>query len=566
MAGLRFSFSTPEPTEASAPIEWAKTVGTIINNTHRGYWLSKSDTEHGFDESFERLEQVLQSLPQVTLSVFKESLQINEETAPDSHPMLQVLTEHLVHCEITDFSISRGMTRQDYGRFLDILSMKPLEIGIKGGFVKLVTDAQLPCVRVLKVVYKRVAENETVVSQDTLKAASAGLGEAITRQMMEIFSKSETTATAPIDALTVISQDPGKMAGLILDAVQQDPFSVSSDNPHAAVAECVQRAFDRLMTDPAMKTQKGKKALARLLSQIENEIAGTIGSESEAAKALHEAVESMQDELQMETIAAEYVKKRKAIEASEERILRYMRAKGLDRLAESELGGKLTEMGLDAGGWGDLMGKSGLTARSGFSLSSAPPPVPGAAAFTSLTLNHLASLIDHIETQLTAIETTAATPSTSGREQAHAVAATIADASRDVQRVLDHTEDKVRTLVQSLNEDEGMVREMELLAQAKGQGLQLSRRRLMEILAEIVQEICQPLAVINCSLDLVMSRALGQIPDEPLDMLKMAKESADRTLVIVEQLKDISGMPETRSPDQKILGDMYSQHGLDLNA
>lgn len=548
MPEIRFNYAD-EVQGPSPRVEWARTLGMIINNTHRGYWLSDSDTEHGYNESYDRLRGAMGNDPQITLSVFKGELQINDEAGPLEDAMIQILTTHMEHCDISDFSVASGLDRGDYGRFLDILAMKPLSMGEKGGFVKLVTDASIPEVRVLKVVYKRVAENETVISHDALKAAGHGLGEAITRQIMELLGGNAELA-GKIDALLLTQQNPRRWAELILESVGQD----APDQAGQAVVDNIRRAFDRMMADPSMKTQKGKKALARMLTQLESELVSAVGADSQAAKALHDAMDTMQDELQMESISAEYAKKRKAIEASEQRILRYMKAKGLDQLVGKEFDDKLVEMGLSPQQWGELIGKSGLSAGA-----SAPPPVPGAAAFTALTLDHLTSLIDHIEHQLDSLETRGA--SDAGNEKARTVATTITDATRDVHKVLAHTEDKVRTLVQSVQEDHDAVLAMEAAAMALGQGPKLSRRRMIEILAEVVQEICQPLAVINCSLDLVLSKALGEVASEPLEMLRMAKESADRTMVIVEQMKDLSGMPVTRTPDQQILGNMYTGHG-----
>lgn len=534
-------------------MDWARTVGMIINNTHAGYWLSRSDTELGYNESFLRLQEALTELPQLSLSAFKDTLQINEtDVVLEDEPLLSVLVRHMVNCEITDFAISREVTKIDYSRFLEIISLRPAVIARAGGFVKMVTDEKLQAIRVVKAVYKRVSENETVVSGDALKTAGAGVSEAMTQQIMALLNGSDAPDELQINAMAMVTGNPKRLAELIMEAVKSEA-DVSTTT---AVPQCVRRAFDRLITDPSMKTQKGKKALARMLASVEEELVETVGGDGETAAALRQAVEAMQDELQMETIAAEYVKKRKAIEASEQRILRYMHNKGLDQLQGSEFGSKLTELGLDPGAMSALAG-SGLPppVQSGVTL---PPPVPWVPGLTSLTVDHLISLIEHIDSELNSIEQIKEKTPVEGKGKAHAVVTSLVDAGRDLKTVLTKTEDKVRRLVETVQEDHERVRAMESMAESRGQGPRISRRQLMEMLAEIVQEICQPIAVINSSIDLLVMRILGEITQDQLDVLTMAKESASRTLVIAGQLKELSGMPETRQPDHQILGKIYT--------
>jgi hypothetical protein len=87
----------------------------------------------------------------------------------------------------------------------------------------------------------------------------------------------------------------------------------------------------------------------------------------------------------------------------------------------------------------------------------------------------------------------------------------------------------------------------------------MSRRRLLTVLAEIVQEACQPLSVIQCSVELMSSRSLGDVTDTQVDMLRLASESAAKIRILIDDLRRIAGEPEALSPDKQIQSSLYSE-------
>jgi hypothetical protein len=82
---------------------------------------------------------------------------------------------------------------------------------------------------------------------------------------------------------------------------------------------------------------------------------------------------------------------------------------------------------------------------------------------------------------------------------------------------------------------------------------------MLEMLAEIVQEFCQPLSVVNCSLDVVKASTGDTMPDSVKTMIDMASESTERLVLLIEQLKNISGMPSHILPDEKLIETFYKK-------
>jgi hypothetical protein len=86
---------------------------------------------------------------------------------------------------------------------------------------------------------------------------------------------------------------------------------------------------------------------------------------------------------------------------------------------------------------------------------------------------------------------------------------------------------------------------------------QVPRKKLMVLLAEVVQELCQPLAVINCSIDMIKSKHLGEVSNAQLEMLDLASTSGERVRLLVDKLLELSGLPRTLTPDSGIQSSLY---------
>ena len=94
-------------------------------------------------------------------------------------------------------------------------------------------------------------------------------------------------------------------------------------------------------------------------------------------------------------------------------------------------------------------------------------------------------------------------------------------------------------------------------AKKVGRGPKVSRKRMLAVLAEITQELCQPLSVITCSISMVVSKSLGNVTDPQVDMLKLASESAAKMEVLIDNLEKISGLPTDLAPDSAIQRALY---------
>jgi len=133
------------------------------------------------------------------------------------------------------------------------------------------------------------------------------------------------------------------------------------------------------------------------------------------------------------------------------------------------------------------------------------------------------------------------------------------EVDQSIDKVIEGTNQKIDKLIAALTEDASMIKR----GGKEGKPIQprMSRAKLLETLAEIVQEICQPLSVIHCSVSMMMSGSLGAVNAAQSEMLTMADQSSDKIRKLVNSIMRIAGVPTSLTPDHEMLGKLMDHEG-----
>jgi len=132
---------------------------------------------------------------------------------------------------------------------------------------------------------------------------------------------------------------------------------------------------------------------------------------------------------------------------------------------------------------------------------------------------------------------------------------------REVESLIQHTQGKASSLAQRVDADRSTVAEIEQHARDSGIGLQLSREELLGSLAEINQELVQPLTTSSAMLQMLSAGKMGELNDSQRDVLKLATEGMNRLEKLIAYLQRISGFPVELCPDHALLSDAYGKSG-----
>jgi len=541
-----------------------RVIGLVFSNTFI-YGPKHSVTKSAKTDCFTHVSKALEKSSEITFAVSENVLMVNGKPVELKNPLMRMFVTHLGSLDVAGFSLNKGLTLEKFEKLIDVMNTKPDDLKAHGGFADAVKAAGLNEVKVKKVTYQRVEEGDTVVTKEekdaeTIKTAVQS-DKNITKETISnvqsilAFLKggegkdSEKGEAALRDA----ASDASRLGDLIMKAAVIKPEVAevgTGETLGGLVVGCLRRTYEALSKDPSIKTQKGKKALAKTLVLLEKDILQRLRDMSKGftdadEKDVSSAMEEISDELNMDVLAEEYIRKKKAIEANENRIIRFIKNKGLDKVNDLDLKDRLIAGGLSTDGWRELLVKSG----SGGGEGGGGGGIGDADSLKAV--GHLALLLNTMEHSVEDAHGKLA------GEKGKKMGEILAKVDSEVKQLVDRTKAKITNLVSSLREEEASEDETAKKGEKKKTKPSMPRKELLKILAEIVQELCQPLSVINCSIDMIKSSSLGEVSEQQKGMLDLASQSSDRLQQIIDKLLEISGMPVTLSPDKKIQDSLY---------
>ncbi len=115
----------------------------------------------------------------------------------------------------------------------------------------------------------------------------------------------------------------------------------------------------------------------------------------------------------------------------------------------------------------------------------------------------------------------------------------------------------IDSIATDLLADARIVDDLEMGARSRGIVLRNSRSELLAKLAEVVQELYQPLTVASGVVDMMLGGNLDAITPNQSEMLKLASESMALVGHLATHLKELVGDPEKLNPDETILKSAY---------
>lgn len=530
----------PQLADMGAVLELVRHLGQIMSNSAL-YGPQHKVTQQAVSKGFEFLNGFLSKWERVSFSVTENSLLADGRQVEMRNTLMNALLKQLSAIEVGNFSLARGMTIDDFSKLMALLSTPPGKMKAMGSFSDALAKSGVSHVQARSMVYQLVTEEDVVVNKGELQDALSGAGEGDNgkggegndeKRVEQIIAFLKGTAGEMSMDIEQAAADTHQLADLILKAAEVSPEKARLENAETLgdiVVGCLRRAYQSMLQDPASKTQQGKKAIAKTLMLLQEDLLKglrdlTGPAADQIAGMVADAVDEMNSELQVDALASDYVKKRKGVETTEKKILRFMKAAGQDNPEASEaLKDKLIEGGLDAQDWQQLLVKNAeaALAKTG--------GIAGAEALGSL-LSQMNNLFDPRKIS---------SGKTLEEEQ---VSGLVTQLEREVATVTAETARKLDQLEKRIRDKPEM-----------------SREAMLAMLAEIGQEICQPLSVITCSIDMVRGKALGEVTPPQKEMLDLAAESGARVEMLGNKLIQISGVPKGMKPDAEILDDVYGR-------
>ncbi|OVE75905.1 hypothetical protein BVX97_03065 [bacterium E08(2017)] len=527
-----------------------RTLGIAFNNTTL-YSPQHHVTKQALEDCYNIVIAAINQAGELTIAISDDNLMLNGELVDLSNPLMKLVVSTLTDLEIGSFAITGEMPKEKFMQLMDILNSKPDDLKAFGGFGEAVQHFELPSVKATRISVLQITEDEEVVSKDDGKIQIEDAANNIAEFLKQSADSAEDIEGLAEQLKTVASEDSDRLSDLILQSASDVP-DAAADKPEeddytADVIASIQRVYDAIASDPSFKTQKGKKQLKKALAELEKSIVSRLKSgdqefsDGDFAR-ITESFETLRDEIEIDGLATEYMKKRSAIESNEKRLLRFIKSKGIDKIGDSDLKDKLSSGGLTVEEWQHLLFKSGVGAS-----------IPTDDASGVEMVGHLATLLHQMEASSHLVESTA---EGEGVDK-ESIENIMGDVDKEVQKMVLRAEKKIQTLVEKVKEEDDDDATEAKSGETKKRGI--SKRKLLEQLAEVVQELCQPLSVINCSIEMILQGAIGEVSEPQVEMLKLADDSTRKVQVLIDHLLELSGVPKTLQPDKGIQDSIYNE-------
>jgi hypothetical protein len=458
-----------------------------------------------------------------------------------------------------------GITAEDLNAFARMLFLKEEQVLQANGLAGLLSASGLTRIRAVGFSYQRVTEHETVVEKDEtpdtgLSAASAA---AIRR-----FLDSGAAAASSADAAPLRQADlgddrtVGELARLAVPPETTGPLT-----PEALAQQTIerlQRMSDELLEAPSNQTVRGRRNLRKLITSVETDVTERLqrlGADIQAVEMLASRVKELIEELAVDGLVAQYMKIRSELAVKEGKLKRHLRRAGQRGGSEKEIKSRLVSMGLPAAILEDLAasaaggtpdgGEAG--ADTGTKAGGAADGTPGGGAAGAGTGTGTGSKASGGRVPAAPEAPASETPLADLLRQLQSTAPGDGALPRLVDSILSEMN---KTLQQTALRAEAQMETLKrivMIPAGRPDNADLSRRQLLILMAELGQELRQPLTVVTGAIDMLLGRFFGPISDEQKPILDMASESSRTLDDLISRMIRIAGMPTSLTPDEDVL-------------
>jgi hypothetical protein len=281
-------------------------------------------------------------------------LTVNGEAPKEMDRAMTTLVEQFQALRVGNVALRRGVTIDELERFVGVLATPAANVGEGDDFSAALAAQGVSHVGFRTVMYRELSDDDVVVSRRALESVAEPAGstgpvvpvsDAQLATLLTGTDRGANTAGAAVnpaneELLSRLAEDTQRLAAVVLQVARTRPADEGSLTQ--ALVHALNRAYDLWSRQDGAQTQTGKKRTQRNLRALEREVIGMLDSlppqeQKVAAEAVRGTVGELEDDLRVDVLAAEYLKRLKAMEQTEKRLTRYLEHRGTEGAAPSEL-------------------------------------------------------------------------------------------------------------------------------------------------------------------------------------------------------------------------------------
>lgn len=519
------------------------TLGQLINSIGL-YGAEHKITQQVLTQAYETLSGALESRRAIRFAFQDDQFFVDDTLIENDNSFINLVRRKLQQMEISGFSFIRGMSKDELGKVAKALAGGP-------GSNKAILDGKFGHIQQESSRYARVKDSDVVINKKSMApGASRRAADGAFELAMDDGAGAEKTAPgvqqimaflkgdvgilsdATAQALQNTATDIDKLGKMIMEAAavrQRDPLAAQGESLADIVVGCLRRTFDGLnkrphhLKDPAAI----KKTMMVLEQDILQRLQQAAKYDAGARETVSDAIASMVEDLTVEAISQTYAAQRNVVDANTARLAKYMHNHTPEEI--NELKSRLIANGMTPEGWQELVVRSGV--------NSMPGRGGDGALNTNAGLAALGTLLAKLDQLM----------SSSGKLHSPDAQRAIEDVNQGVRCSAENAAGKIHNL-------EGAIIETSAGMRAPGPSpsrqAAMSNARIMEIIAEIVQELAQSLSAVNCAVTMTLQERIGPLAEAQKSILKLAADSGEHLDELFQRLLKVAGLPKTLQPDK----------------
>lgn len=476
------------------------------------------------------LENLFSDRKKISIGAFNNTLTVDGASYTSAGTLLKSLERRLVRLKITGLRIGRNISEKELTRLVELLACNESEEFDAG-----IGEASLSHITSENTRYEAVQSDQTVanigdladtggsgvlVLEDDLGGEESGGSVHVDQIVAFLKGDVESDDDTVSDELAKLANDPSCLGKIIMEsvAIRQQASELSGESLSDVVLGCLRRTFDGLRKQPAFQGKEGTADLQKALLLLEEsmldkmrDLAGV--SNAELDRDIVQAIREMDESLGFEMAAHEYVEHQAAIEENKQQLHAFLQSRGTETAAELIEG-----TDFPPSDWRKIVVES-------------RNPLGQQNSLLPAGLNKLATVFEKLESLMKA-----------GKTDGSQVRDLLGQATDNLDDTISSTQDKLDSLSQQLQEDTGTI---------GGEARQMNRKELLSSIAEVAQELMQPLTAINTSLEMMVGGYVGSVTSEQHDLLELACNSGEHLTHIMKQLISIVGCPTNRGVDNR---------------
>ena len=523
-----------QPLEDNLLHEALTALGRSINIATT-YGSEHPVVEQAIEATHAAMEKLFTDRKKIILGTINGVMTIDRTPVVAGGTLLKSLERRLVRLGVTGLRIARGISSNELTQLVKLLASNETK-----DFAKGIDQASLSNISTDNTRYEAVHEGETVANKGDLAGAGGSNGVLVLDDGMDHGGGNgggEGASTVHVEQIVAflkgdiesdehgireeladLASDPDRLGQMIMEsvAIRQQASALSGESLSDVVLGCLRRTYNGLRKQPAFQTSEGTADLQKALLLLEESVLDKLRGISdepneELDRQIVQAIREMDENLGFELAAHEYVEHRDAIEQNKEQMKAFLKMRGPEAAEEM-----LQDSEFPRTEWRKIVVESDTSA------NRANPPVAAG-------LNTLANVFEKLENLMKAEDT-----------DDNRVKDLLGQANENIDDTASSTQEKLDSLSRQL--DTGTI---------GGEAGSMTRKELLSSIAEVTQELMQPLTAINASLEMMLSGYVGQVSAEQKNMLTLACNSGEHLTYLMKELIAIVGCPTNKGVDKR---------------